>query len=134
MAKPPFPPKKTGMSSPPPIGGPKPPAPKAAPAPPPPDPNEPDADDMGDGGGGPGGGLISAERVHYHPEAHNCGNCQHMQQDGNCEVIGQQVHPDGGCDVWEGGGGEEAGSAASGAPPMGGAPSGGAPPYTGYGS
>jgi hypothetical protein len=79
-----------GISAPPPIGG----------VP------EPDADDMGgppDHDADDKAGMLSAETVGYHEEAHNCGNCKH-QQNGNCEVIGQQVANEGGCSVWEDGG------------------------------
>lgn len=71
-------------------------------------PSEPDADDMGPASGG---AILSPDTVKYHPEPHNCGNCQHMQGS-SCEVIGQNVEAEGACDVWEG----EGGSAGSGEP------------------
>lgn len=67
---------------------------------------EPDADDMG---GAPdndaddmGQGMLDPETVGYHDDARSCGNCKHNQE-GNCDVIGQQVSDEGGCRVWEGG-------------------------------
>ena len=51
-----------------------------------------------------GTGMLSADTVGYHEDAQNCGNCKHNQQ-GQCDVIGQQVSDEGGCHVWEAGGG-----------------------------
>lgn len=95
-----------GMGTPEPIGG--------------PDPMEPDADDMGSSGGS----MLSADTVKYHEDPQNCGTCSHNQQ-GMCEVIGQQISDEGGCMVWEGGGGESSMMPAAGGPPM---PPAGGPP------
>lgn len=77
--------KPMGMGTPEPIGGPP--------------PMEPDQDDMG---GKPEGCMLSPDTVKYHEDAQNCGTCSHNQQ-GMCEVIGQQIMDEGGCMVWEGG-------------------------------
>jgi hypothetical protein len=58
-------------------------------------------------GGDAGAGMLTAETVGYHADPHNCGNCKH-QSSGQCEVIGEQVTPVGGCSVWEGGGDQTA--------------------------
>jgi hypothetical protein len=67
--------------------------PKKPVGPPSPMEQEPDGDE--------GGAKLDPMTVGYHEEARNCGNCEH-QQNGNCNVIGQQVTPEGGCCVWEG--------------------------------
>jgi len=87
-----------------------------------PPPQEPDDDDMGQPGGG---ATLSPETVKYHEGPQNCGNCMHMQG-GHCEVIGRDVADEGGCDVWEGGGGNEAGGLSP-VPPAG-SPMGSGPP------
>ena len=79
---------------------------------------EPDGDE--------GGGKLDAMTVGYHEEPRNCGNCEH-NQNGQCDVIGQQVSPDGGCMVWEGSdaddmGGESDMDADDTMPPTGGGP------------
>jgi len=74
----------SGLGMPDPIGS-------APPAP------EPDGDEMPTGGA-----TLSPDTVGYHDDPRSCQNCSH-NQNGNCEVIGQQVSPEGGCRVWEGG-------------------------------
>lgn len=90
---------------------------------------EPDGDEMG-------GCKLDAMTVGYHEEARNCGNCEH-NQNGQCEVIGQQVSPEGGCMVWEGADADDTGDMGADGPDDSGAgmPGGGAPAMSGgYGS
>ncbi len=108
-----FPPKKSsakpkGLDSPSPIGG---------KAPMPPMPDEPDADDMG------GGAKVKPEAVMYHEDERECQMCQYMDESGNCQILGMQVSPVGGCNAFEAKAGGE-GSPDMSAPPSG--PAGGA--------
>lgn len=75
----------------------------SAPAGPPP----PVATDPNAGGGAGQMPMIKPESVNYHDEAHACSSCQYMGQDSQCSVLQMQVSPEGGCNAYEGGGGEQ---------------------------
>jgi hypothetical protein len=82
---------------------------------------EPDEDDQGGGSGGMT--PPSPEALHYHADPQSCGTCEHMDEGGNCAVLGMQVTPEGWCSAYEGKSddGQQAGGMpgpGAGAPPM----------------
>lgn len=70
------------------------------------------------------GAVLTLADIDYHDDPHACSLCKHYDQSGMCEVVQEQVSPDGGCKVFAAAGDDsqtppDQGSQSQG-PPMGG--------------